>query len=347
MRHHETPPPGARPPGIALDEAVATAGTATVVDAAMARPVMTAGVALGLLILGAAAMGISPIFVRQAEVGPFASAFWRVFSALPLLALWAMVERRGRGPRPAPGQAPVDRRVLGLAGLFFAGDLAFWHLAIVHTTIANATFFACLAPLWVALLSRVTIGEAVGRNTWIGLLICIPGAALLILQSSTGAGSLLGDGFGLATSLFFGLYFLAIRKARGGLGAGTTTLVSSLVTAVVLLPIVLWSGEGLLPASSSGAFNIAALGLLSHAGGQGLLSVALGVLSASFSSLVIFVEAVAAALFAWIFAGETPQPAQLAGGCIILIGIFLARPARATPASSQRGRDVGTGASGR
>ncbi|NDW07248.1 EamA family transporter [Jiella sp. 40Bstr34] len=313
----------------------------------MARPVMTAGMALGLLILGAAAMGISPVFVRQAEVGPFASAFWRVFAALPLLALWAMVERRGQRRRSAAGRMPVDPRVLGLAGLFFAGDLAFWHLAIVHTTIANATFFACLAPLWVALLSRMTIGEAVGRRTWVGLLICVPGAGLLILQSSTGAGSLLGDSFGLATSLFFGLYFLAVRKARGGLGAGTTTLVSSLVTAAILLPIALYSGEELLPATSTGAMNIAALGLVSHAGGQGLLSIALGVLSASFSSLVIFVEAVAAALFAWVFAGETPQPAQIAGGCIILIGIFVARPRRTIPASSRRVRDDATGVSGR
>ncbi|MCE7028351.1 DMT family transporter [Jiella avicenniae] len=342
MRPHQTPSPGARL-AIAPDETAAVA----VVDAAMARPVMTAGVALGLLMLGAAAMGISPVFVRQAEVGPFASAFWRVFGSLPLLALWALAEGRMQRRRPAAGRMRVDLRVLGLAGLFFAGDLAFWHLAILHTTIANATFFACLAPLWVALLSRVTIGEAVGRKTWAGLAICIPGAGLLILQSSTGAGSLLGDGFGLATSLFFGLYFLAVRKARGGLGAGMTTLVSSLVTAVILLPIVLFAGEGLLPDTSAGALNLAALGLVSHAGGQGLLSIALGVLSASFSSLVIFVEAVAAALFAWIFAGETPQPAQIAGGCIILTGIFLARPGRAAPASSRRDRDDDTGASGR
>ncbi len=310
----------------------------SVIEAAAARPAMTAGAALALLVLGAAAMGISPVFVRQAEVGPFASAFWRVVGALPLLLLWAMAERR-RAARSARGETSLDRRAVMLAGLFFAGDLAFWHLAILHTTIANATFFACLAPLWVALLSRITIGEAVSRGTWIGLAVCIPGAALLILQSSTGAGSLLGDAFGLVTSLFFGLYFLAVRKARGALGAGTTTLLSSLVTATILLPVALVSGEGLAPSTGFGALNLAALGFISHAGGQGLLSLALGVLSASFSSLVIFVEAVAAALFAWIFAGETPQPAQVAGGCIILIGIYLARPRRAAHASSSRDRD--------
>ena len=51
--------------------------------------------------------------------------------------------------------------------------------------------------------------------------------------------------------------------------------------------------------------SLAALGLVSHAGGQGMLTLALGVLSAAFSSLVIFLEAFAAAFFGWLFFGET------------------------------------------
>ncbi|TFF27643.1 DMT family transporter [Jiella endophytica] len=326
------------PGGTSRDGAPAVASAQAAVlpapeEVSASRVAMGAGVALGLLVLGAAAMGISPIFVRNAEVGPFASAFWRVFAALPLLAVWSLAERRPQR-RGGSARPRVDPRAVALAGLFFAGDLAFWHLAIMHTTIANATFFACLAPLWVALLSRVTIGEAVAKTTFLGLLVCVPGAALLILHSGNGEGSPLGDFYGLVTSLFFGLYFLAVRQARAALGAGTTTLVSTVVTAAILLPVAIVSGEGLLPHSATGAFSIAALGLVSHAGGQGLLSVALGVLSASFSSLVIFVEAVAAALFAWIFAGETPALAQVAGGCLILFGIYLASPRRPIAASS-------------
>ena len=49
------------------------------------------------LLLGALAMGISPVFVRFADVGPFASAFWRVSAALPLLWAWAAWEARSRG----------------------------------------------------------------------------------------------------------------------------------------------------------------------------------------------------------------------------------------------------------
>jgi drug/metabolite transporter (DMT)-like permease len=82
------------------------------------------------LCAGAVAMGVSPIFVRfaAADVGPFASAFWRVALALPVLYAWMRFEEAGRPVRPA---RPFDRATL-LAGLAFSGDLFFWHLAILE-----------------------------------------------------------------------------------------------------------------------------------------------------------------------------------------------------------------------
>ncbi len=58
-----------------------------------------ATLAFGALALGAVAMGASPIFVRLAEVGPFASAFWRVALALPALYAWMIYENHTDGLR--------------------------------------------------------------------------------------------------------------------------------------------------------------------------------------------------------------------------------------------------------
>jgi drug/metabolite transporter (DMT)-like permease len=55
--------------------------------------------AVGALVLGAIAMGASVLFVRWADVGPYASAFWRVFLALPFLWIWMRWEKR---PAKAP-----------------------------------------------------------------------------------------------------------------------------------------------------------------------------------------------------------------------------------------------------
>ena len=86
-------------------------------------------IALTALVLGAIAMGASVLFVRWADVGPYASAFWRVFLALPFLFAWMRLERSAAWPR-------LDRALL-IAGLMFTGDLFFWHLA-GSATITNA-----------------------------------------------------------------------------------------------------------------------------------------------------------------------------------------------------------------
>lgn len=105
------------------------------------------------LLVGGAAIGFSAIFVRLADVGPLQSAFWRVALAVPFLAAWAAWTLRRERANSAPGVAPRTRMSLLpllAAGAFFAGDLAFWHLSIVYTTVANASLLANSAPVFVA-----------------------------------------------------------------------------------------------------------------------------------------------------------------------------------------------------
>ena len=64
-------------------------------------PASVAAFAIPALILGAMAMGISPIFVRLTDVGPFASAFWRVALCLPVLYVWMRIEE-AKAPKDKP-----------------------------------------------------------------------------------------------------------------------------------------------------------------------------------------------------------------------------------------------------
>lgn len=285
---------------------------------------------LAALVLGAMAMAISPIFVRLADVGPFASAFWRVGAALPLLAVWAAVEARQQG-EPVAAAFRFDRATF-IAGLVFAADLLFWHLAILNTTVANATFLATMAPVWVVLGSGLFIGEAVDRRVVAGLVLCLVGAAALVGTSAGFAPDRLdGDLYGIATSFFFGAYFLAVRAARRRSGVGRIVFLSSLVSAVILLPVAGLVEGRILPQSLEGTAAVVALALVSHTGGQGFLTYALGHLPAAFSALVIFIEALAAAVFAWLLLGEPVSALQAAGGALILAGIAAARPRRPRP----------------
>ncbi|MGQ4273518.1 DMT family transporter [Terrihabitans sp. B22-R8] len=282
--------------------------------------------ALLALVAGAIAMGASPIFVRLAETGPFASAFWRVFLALPLLWAWDRWEQKREG-MPVPLVKAARNPALILAGLLFAGDLFFWHFSITHTSVANATFFATTAPVWVVLATWLMGAEIIGRRTLAGLALACGGGALLVAESfELAPGRILGDLYGAVTAIFFAGYFLAVRAARQTAGAARIMFVSSCITAAVLGAVALILEASLWPASMQGVLALVALALLSHAGGQGLLAFALGHLPATFSSLVIFLEAFAAAGLGWLVLGEGLSIFQLAGGLIILAAVAIARP---------------------
>ncbi len=273
------------------------------------------------LLAGATALGVSPVFVRLADVGPFASAFWRALLALPVLYVWMRFEDRGRTQRPGLALPGI------LAGVFFAGDLFFWHLSILNTSIANSTFLATTAPVWVVLVAWLWFRDTISLWTLAGLALCIAGGAALVGDSlQVDRTRLLGDAYGAATGVFFGLYFHAIRIGRVTHGAARLTLQSTAVTAAVLFSVALLLEPRILPQSLQGWLAVIALGMLTHAAGQGLLSVALGTLPTVFSSLVIFLEAVIAALFAWIALGEALSLTQVAGGLAIMLGIWTARP---------------------
>jgi drug/metabolite transporter (DMT)-like permease len=278
--------------------------------------------AVTALVLGAIAMGASVLFVRWADVGPYASAFWRVFLALPFLWAWMQIESRGTGLV----SLFLDRVVL-LAGLFFTGDLFFWHLAILGTTVANATFLATTAPIWVALGAWLVLSETVGRRTLIGLALCLLGGSALVGQSyGLNPQRLMGDLYGIATAVFFGAYMLSVRAGRARHGAAALMFASTAITSVFLLGIAVSLEPRMLPQSMPGMAALLALALISQVGGQGLVAVALGTLPATFSALVIFLEAIAAASFGWLLLNEPLGAVQALGGIMILFGIWVARP---------------------
>ncbi len=104
------------------------------------------------------------------------------------------------------------------------------------------------------------------------------------------------------------------------------TFEAGAITATILLAVALALEPRILPQTWHGLAALTAMALISHAGGQGLLSVALGRLPAVFSSLVMFLEAVATALFGWLILGEALTFVQSLGGALILFGIWIARP---------------------
>ena len=105
------------------------------------------------------------------SVSPSTGTVFRCLFGLPLLALVAWLERRryGRCRRRRSGW-PL------LAGVFFAGDLTFWHHAIEYVGAGLATVLGNLQVLVVGVVAWIAVRGAAGsrpssspcRSCWSG-----------------------------------------------------------------------------------------------------------------------------------------------------------------------------------
>jgi drug/metabolite transporter (DMT)-like permease len=279
--------------------------------------------ALITLIAGAVAIGASPIFVRLSELGPSATAFWRIALALPVLWVWAGVGDR----RPRSASRPsryVDFLILALAGLFFTGDIALWHWSVVLTSVANATLLVNLAPIFVALGSWLLFGERFTGTFIVGMVVALAGSILLVGRDlALDTQELSGDALALIAAVFYGGYILSVSRLRSRFSTATIMVSSGAVTCVALLPITLFSREDLLAATAYGWAVLLGVALISHAGGQSLITYALSYLPAAFSSVGLLLQPVAAALLAWAILNEALDAWQAMGGAVVLFGIVL------------------------
>jgi len=294
------------------------------------RPASPALAMFLILMTGATCIGFSGIFVRFADVGPAAAGFWRMLFALPVLGAWMALEgRRDGAQRVRPGaMLPI-----ALAGLAFGVDVVLYNASLGFTTIANASLLGNLSPVGVILGGWLLFREKPTRRILGALLLALGGAGMLVLPKLTGGTAttalsgtgLLGDGLAIGAAFSYAAYILAVRRARNLADAGRISLISSAICAVFCLAAAFGLGETILPQSLTGWLAVAALGLISHAMGQGLITLALGHYGASAASLVMVWPALVSVLAAWVIFAEQPSPAQAFGGVAILAAVLMVR----------------------
>lgn len=297
------------------------------------------------LVAGAAMIGLAPLWVRWSEVGPVATAFYRLALALPFLAAWARAERRpapstspplsSPTPTPIPTSASASaslesrRHLLTWAaagGVMFGIDLGAWHLSIRYTSVANATLLANFAPIFVTLGAWICLREPTHRRFFAGMGLAFAGAWLLTgARPGADPTRLHGDLLGLVTALFYGGYQLCVARLRRSLSAGQVLWWCSLAATPVLAVMAALFHEPFLPATTQGWIILAGLALTAQLLGQGLITYGFAHLPAGLSSLTLLVQPLVAVIAAWLVFHEALSLPQALGGVILVAGILLAR----------------------
>ena len=162
------------------------------------------------LAVGISALSLSAMFVRWAEApGPITGFYRLLISTILFTPLFIRQQKQ---------LEPINKKYLIFplfAGIFTAFDFAFWNSSLKYTTAANATLLGNTSPLWVALFAFFILREKLRRSFWLGLIIALAGAALVmgsdfLLHPTLGLGDLMAS----AAAIFYASYQLTTQRGR-------------------------------------------------------------------------------------------------------------------------------------
>ncbi len=277
------------------------------------------------LLGGNAALALGPWLVRLADTGPVSAAFWRLFLPIPLLALLAW---RGREP------GRLDRRIVAMvivAGVFFALDLASWHIGIERTRLGNATLFGNSGSVILMIWGLVALRRAPSAREAAAVAAAVAGGAILLGESlDISPETLVGDLFCLLAGLFYAFYLLPAQKARATLGQWSVLLLVCLAAAPVLFGIAVAAGERVVP-GAAGWGPVIALAISSQLIGQGLLVYSLKHFAPLIIGMALLTQPAIAASVGWLAFGETLSPLDMIGMALVGGALILARTAKPAP----------------
>ena len=271
------------------------------------------------LILSSVLLAFGPVLVRLADVGPVSAAFWRMALAAPVLLLVAGWAQRGRGLR----LVALPWGLAILSGLFFAADLATWHMGIVRTSVANATLFGNTAAFMLAGWSILVKGQHPGAGTLKALTLALAGTLLLLGTSAQlSPEHLAGDALSLMGAAFYTGYLIVVMGLRDRLPTSVVLAMSTLASVVFLLPAALLEPGSIWPADWR---PVVTLAITSQLVGQGLMVFASGRLPAPVIGVGLLVQPMVSAVAGWLLFGEVLGPAELAGAAMVLAALVLIR----------------------
>jgi drug/metabolite transporter (DMT)-like permease len=285
-------------------------------DAAPPRP--AGRFAFPALILGNLILAVGPWMVRLADVGPIASGFWRVALALPFLGLLAWRQQRGR-PAPPPGLLLA----LAIGGLFFASDLAAWHVGIGMTKLANASLFGNASSFVLVIYGFLLLRRLPRRVQALALACAAAGTALLMGSSyELSPRNFTGDLFTLAAGLLYTGYLVVVDRARRTMAPMPVLFTATAAGTVPLLLLALALGQKVVPGDWT---PLLILSFGSQVLGQGLLVYAVGYLSPVVVGLGLLAQPAAGAIIGSLVYSERLSPADWAGALLIAFALVLIR----------------------
>jgi len=270
------------------------------------------------LLAGIVCISWSAIFVRWTDMPGPASAFYRLLIPTVVMLPTRFFDR-------SPRVKLKTLLIIAAGGIFFALDLAFYNTSILKTSAANATLLGNNTPIFVGLFAWLIFRQKPVLSFWLGLLLALSGAAVIVsadLSRHVTLGS--GDVMAVAAAACFAVYLMATERVRTTTTTTAFLRLAMISSTIFLLVVNLALKVPLAIPPGRSLWALLGLGLISQLGGYLALTYALGHLPATVTSVTLLSQGPLTAVMAAFLLGEPLSTAQIFGGTLVLVGIFLA-----------------------
>ncbi len=268
--------------------------------------------AIAMMVASSGIMSLSGLLVRNLEAATdWQIVFWRSIGLAVAMAALLLFDYKGAAFRQM-----VRIGWLGiLGGVFFAGTIMGFVLALTHTTVANTVFTMSAIPFFTAILAWMILGERVKPLTIAAILVASIGIALMV-GDGFAQGSVFGNLMAIMTAFGFACFVVILRKGRF-----VNMLASLIVAALIAASVALYMTRGALLLSAHDLILCLIWGALISGGSYLLLVRASRHLQGAELTLLVLLEFILAPVWVFIFVNEVPAQMTLVGGGIVLVSV--------------------------
>ncbi|TCO46412.1 threonine/homoserine efflux transporter RhtA [Kribbella antiqua] len=283
---------------------------------------------------GAAAVTVvlwasSFVAIRQAGTEFSAGALSLARLGLGSVFLGALLFAQPRQPQVRRWPAKRDWPQLLACGLLWFGvyNVALY-AAERRLDAGTAAMLVHIAPLLIAVLAGLGLGEGFPRQLVIGGLVAFGGVVLIGTSTSTGRAETWGVVLCIIAAVSYAVGVVTQKPLLSRLPAAEVTWLACTIGAVVCLPFAPDLIAELRTASAGTIWWVIYLAAFPTALGFTTWAFALRRTSAGKMGVTVYAVPVVAIALGWLFLGETPALLALAGGALCLAGVGISRRTR-------------------
>ena len=273
------------------------------------------------LALGVSAVSSAAVLIRMADAPALTIAAYRLVLAsivvvpIGLFTDWSALRL-------------LTLKQWGLAAVSaacLAAHFAFWITSLEHTSVASSVIIVTANPILVAIGARLLLREAASPSVMVGIGMALFGGLVITVGDwDLGDRRLYGDFLAFLGAVAVAGYYIAGRSLRERLSLFGYIAPVDGGAAVTLLVVVMVTGTAMSGFSLETYGYLALVGVLPQLVGHSSLNWSLGYLPATLVATAVMAEPVGATLLAWVVLDETPPVATVAGGALVLSGVYVA-----------------------